>query len=116
VSTPNNARFYPDLTTLPKRVEYAAGVAAEIAARERAENAGVRTLTPNASDVLMQLAQRWEAADRVESEKDARVKTLAGLLRQFSDEYGVLPAEPFDVFTYVARQLVAIGWRPGDSA
>jgi hypothetical protein len=103
----------PDLSTLPKRMRYAAEVLREVNKRE-----GMHSDFSWANCGLRALADRWESEDATAAERDALVEELAkGMalavwngIDHWADDYVKA------LYLSCARFVVESGWRKGGSA
>lgn len=104
----------PDLSTLPKRMRYAADVLKEArkAHHSRPEN-GNSDWAAYAWDPtnLCYHADNWESEDSEAADRDAQIEELAQAMYQ--QIYSVSRFQ-FPWFQTVARNLVESGWRKGD--
>jgi hypothetical protein len=91
----------PDLSTLPKRMWFAADVLREVINRIALE--GASGPVAFASVDLRCLANRWEAEERKAGELESQVVELAA-------EIKFLSADTID-FAELGRKLVQSGWR-----
>lgn len=97
--------------TLPERMRAAAEVLVEASRRYDSERGSVVTnfaATSWDAANLTLVADRWEAADAAEAEKDRLARELADAFRLRADDGATALA--------IARELVADGWTKGEKA
>lgn len=101
----------PDLSTLPKRMRYAATVLAEANERLNELNIlGKQTGYLWGSSSLIKEAGLWEESDRAAADHDTQIDELARQIHA----YDLPPRTGFfevrDMYRAIARSLIESGW------
>lgn len=110
----------PDLSTLPKRIRYAAGVLIEVRdhALDLHRNDDFDTrYSWDVGSSLLKCADVWEQhADRLKIESDARRKMIEQLADEMKSDYESMSLNIIidDWWPNRARKLIDRGWRKGD--